>query len=386
MKVSFGVPYLGPEEEQAVQNVIRSRWIGNGPQVKAFEKELAEYVGAAHVVAVSSCTAALHLALLVSGVRPGDDVIVPAMTFCATAEAVRLCGARPVFADIDPETWLIDLQSAEDCTTGYTSAIIPVHYAASVVDMNRFRRLAANHGLRVIEDAAHAVGALYPDGKRVGSLPDGITCFSFFPTKHIASPDGGALVWGEGLEACESEVRFAQLKALRHHGLRKDAFKQARTGQWVLSELVGDGYKYNWNDLAASVARVQLRRQNELLTKRGEIFAAYDQVLEGMEGIQLQAERGVRQWYYYVVKIDPAIYGPRDAIVAELMRRGVGCGVHYQSLTAEPLYARDWYGSCPVAEELGARCLTLPVHPGMGADDVVFVLETFLDVLEGARR
>ena len=251
----FGVPSLGDDEIREVIETIRSGWIGTGPKTQEFEQDFAAYVGAKHTVAVNSCTAGLHLSLLVSGVGPGDEVITTPLTFVATANVIEHCGAKPVFVDIDPRTLNIDPASVERAMTERSRAILPVHFGGLACDMDELRAIAEKHRVALIVDAAHAVGTRYK-GEMVGNIGD-LTSFSFYPNKNMTTIEGGMVT-------TNSEEWDELLRIYRLHGLSRDAWKRYQSHRLSLSDAILPGYKYNMTDIQASFGLHQLRKLNPL--------------------------------------------------------------------------------------------------------------------------
>lgn len=371
-RILFGQPMFGPEEADLVLQTLRSGWIGQGPLVERFERHLEAYLGAARVVTVSSCTAALHLALSAAGVGPGDEVVTTAFTFVATLNAIEHTGARAVVVDIDPATLNIDAEACSAALTPRTRALLPVHFGGRPARTADLYRLAEEHDLWVIEDAAHAVGAVV-DGHRVGGSghPRALTCFSFYPNKNLASAEGGAIALADADLA-------AALRSSRLHGLDVDAWDRYRTHAYRPSLAVRDGWKYNWTDLQAAIALPQLEKLEGFLAVREHLAQQYDRLLAGVRDVRV-VDRG--DWsldvrhalhlYQVEVRGDP---GRRDAVADSLRSRGVGAAVHYIAAHRHPWFAARIAGSLPVSDWASDHLLTLPLHPHLGADDVEFVV------------
>lgn len=364
----FGKPVLGEEEVQAVSDVIRSTWIGQGDRCREFEEAFAGRVDARHAVAVSSCTAALHAALVALGIGPGDEVVTTALTFVATAHAILHAGATPVLADVDRETLNIDVDDVRRKIGPATRAVIPVHFAGLPADLAGLRVLAADHGLAIVEDAAHAVGARY-DRKPVGAT--GIACFSFYANKNITTAEGGMVTTGDAALA-------EQLEILRLHGLSRDAWKRFKSKKILFSDAVALGFKYNLTDLQAALGLVQLRKLDAFLEARRELARDYDEGLASVPGLRAQP----RPWsdelrhahHLYVVEVDEEAFGlDRDALLQALRAENIGVGIHYRAVHRHPFYAellRLPAGSLPVADALTDRLLSLPLSPAMTGQDV----------------
>ncbi len=391
-QVPFHRPSMGPEDEREVLEALRSGWITTGPKAKRFESEFAAYVGARNALAVAHCTGALHLALWAIGIEPGDEVITTPFTFTATAEVLAYLGARPVFVDIDPGTFNINPARIEEALeSGAHSkvrAVMPVHFAGQPCEMDRIVAIARNHGLKVVEDAAHAVSAArYMDGRgmvKVGTIGD-LTCFSFYATKNITSAEGGMITTED--DALAHKIAVASL-----HGMDRDAWKRYdKSGSWFY-EVHDVGFKYNLSDVHAAIGLAQLRRADDLMARRAAIARAYSQTFAGIEALQTPYSGNgiVLAWHLYVLRLHPELLRiGRDQFVELLRERGVGASVH-----CIPLHTMDFYqrrygyraGDFPIAEDVFSRCLSLPIFPAMEEGDVNHVVETVLALVrENAR-
>ena len=367
----FGKPVLGEEEVEAVGQVIRSSWIGTGDRCIEFEQAFAGHVGAPHAVAVSSCTAALHIALVAAGVGPGDEVITTALTFVATAHAIAHAGATPVLADVDRDTLNIDVADVRRRVTERTRSIIPVHFGGLAVDLAAVRAIANEAGATLIEDAAHAVGTVHA-GRPIGAT--GIACFSFYPNKNITTGEGG-MVTTDDAELAE------RLHILRLHGLSRDAWERFRSKRVVRSDAIALGFKYNLTDIQAAMGLVQLRKLDDFMEIRRRLATVYDQELADIPGLRAQP----RPWtdtehhahHLYVVQVDADEFGmDRDDLLASLRAENIGAGVHYRAVHLHPYY-HDALGldatDLPVATELSSRVISLPLSAAMTDDDVARV-------------
>jgi dTDP-4-amino-4,6-dideoxygalactose transaminase len=372
----FGSPALGEEEIAEVVATLRSGWIGTGPRVQRFECEFAEYVDSPHAVAVSSCTAALHLALLALGVGPGDEVIVPAMTFAATANVVVHTGARPVFADVDRTTLCLDVQDAARRVTSRTRAIIPVHFAGRPCEMDSVLALSREHGLAVVEDCAHAIETLY-HGRHAGLLGD-FGAFSFYVTKNVITAEGGMVTTRDAAAA-------GRLKTLGLHGLDADAWMRYSDSGYRHYEVVEPGFKYNMTDLQAALGIHQLARVEENLVRRQAIWARYDAAFADLPiflpAPEAPETRHARHLYTLLLDID-RLRVDRDAVQAALHELKIGTGIHYRALHLHRYYS-DTYGyvrgDLPNSEWISDRTLSLPLSPKLDDDDVD-------DVIHAVRR
>ena len=380
--LSFSPPSLGDAERNEVLDTLNSDWITTGPKTKAFEAKLTAYLGAPGLVALNSCTAGLHVGLVALGIGPGDEVIVPAMTFCATANVVEHVGARPILVDVCPDTLNLDPEAAAQAITPRTKAIIPVHYAGHPVDLDPIFELARKYGLVVMEDAAHAIPAKYK-GVMVGSR-DNLAAFSFYATKNLTTVEGGCLT---GASALVDKARI-----IGHHGMNRDAWKRFdKSGSWYY-EVVLPGFKYNMTDVQAAIGLHQLDRLEGFQRRRREVVAAYAQGLGGLKAIQLPVERPEVEsaWHLYVIRLNLAhLTIDRNAFIEELKTRNIGTSVHYLPVHMHPFY-RDKYGfkpeDCPVAADAFSRMLTLPLHPGLSEQDVQDVVAAVRDVVSAYSR
>lgn len=378
----FALPDTGEAEIAAVTDVIRSGWLTTGTQVRTFEAAFAGRVGAKHAVAVSSCTAAMHLALEALGIGPGDRVLTTPYTFAATAEVIRYLGAHPVFADVDPETLNIDPACvAAVVKRERIGAIIPVHIAGEPADLDEIRAAAGN--VPLVEDAAHALPTKYKD-RIIGALSR-VTCFSFYATKTLSTGEGGMLTTDD--DALAERCRVMSL-----HGISRDAWKRyTAEGSWQY-DIVAPGFKYNLTDIAAALGLVQLGKLDAMWKRRTEIAARYDAAFSGIAELQIPARGDGNQhaWHLYMLRVDNArLRGGRDALVEELRRRHIGASVHFIPLHLHPYY-RDTYGyspdDFPIATREYLREISLPIYSRMLDSDVDDVVEAVLAAVEGARE
>jgi dTDP-4-amino-4,6-dideoxygalactose transaminase len=376
----FALPDIGEEEIAAVVDALRSGWVTTGPRARQFEAEFAAYLGGAvEAVAVNSATAGLHLALEALGIGPGDEVIVPTMTFTATAEVVRYLGAQPVLADVDPHTLNITPAAIAAAITPRTRAIVPVHYAGMACDMDAILALAAEHGLKVVEDAAHAFPTRYK-GALVGTLGSDATVFSFYANKTMTTGEGGMVVTRDPALA-----RRARL--MRLHGISSDAFDRyvSKTPAWFY-EVVAAGYKYNLGDIAAALGLAQLRKIDRFLARREQLAATYDQALAGLP-LRLPARPAAgssHAWHLYVVRLSNRARLNRDQLIQKLSERGIGTSVHFIPLHRHPY----WRDSChvaplqfPVAEASYLGMLSLPLYTKMSDADQQRVITALRELL-----
>ncbi|HEX4143251.1 MAG TPA: DegT/DnrJ/EryC1/StrS family aminotransferase [Pirellulales bacterium] len=397
MNVPFFRPSIGSAEIDEVVSCLRSGWLTSGPVAKRFEQDFAQAVGAKHAVAVNSCTAALHLAVEALGLGPGDAVLVPTMTFAATAEVVRYQGAVPILVDCDPTTLNVDLADAQRkldrlargdlaAARGRTLrpvGIIPVHVAGVMVDIGQAQALADRHGLWMIEDAAHALPAAWkPAGtdawQRCGEGTSRVTCYSFYANKTITTGEGGMAVTDKAELA--SRMRMMSL-----HGLSHDAWGRYSGGSWDY-RIIAPGYKYNLTDVAAAIGVHQLARAETMRQAREQIALAYREELAGLDWIELPAipERRIHSWHLFPIRLRlDRLAIDRDAFLAELKGQGVGCSVHWRPLHLHPYYS-DQFGwtpeDCPVAAAEWCRLISLPLFPDMLADERRHVVATIGEI------
>jgi dTDP-4-amino-4,6-dideoxygalactose transaminase len=375
--LTFGSPVIGEEEIAEVVDSLRSGWVGTGPKVERFEAALADYLGVPHCRCLSSCTAALILSMRVLGIGPGDEVLVPAMTFVASANAVEHAGATPVLIDSERGTGLIDLDAAQAAVTPRTKAIIPVHLAGRPVDMDALAWLRGEHDLVVIEDAAHAIGAKW-NGRRIGAMGN-LTAFSFYVTKNVTSIEGGAL-------ATEDADVAGEIERLALHGLSLGAWQRFSDSGFRHYEVIEPGFKYNMTDVQAAVGLHQLSRLEAWIDRRAELWARYDELLAGLP---LQTppppEPSTRHArHLYQVMLDRHAPLSRDELLNGLTARRIGVGVHYRGVHLHPYY-RDKYrlnpSDCPVATDISERTISLPLSPKVSEADQDDVVEALTELL-----
>ncbi len=404
MQVPFFRPSIGDAEIDAVVECMRSGWLTTGPRTKEFEGAFAEFVGAKHAIAVNSCTAALHLALEAIGVQRGDFVLVPTMTFAATAEVVRYFDAIPVFVDCDPSTLCMDPSALEETLSyiergtglprlpkpfGRVRAIIPVHYGGRMVDVDAIRSIAAKAGVPVVEDAAHTLPAWYRSDsaapwRMVGTTAE-LTCFSFYANKCITTGEGGIVT-------TDNDDWAARMRLMSLHGMSKDAWKRfMASGSWYY-EIVAPGFKYNLTDMASAVGLCQLKRAGELLASREKVGLRYLQELADVEEIKLPttAEDRRDSWHLFVIRLELSkLTIDRGEFIERLKERGVGASVHWLPLHMHPYYrqtygyeASDYQSAAAAWPEL----ISLPIFPGMTDEECAHVVHTVREVARTHRR
>ena len=359
------IPYarqaLDRDDLAAVAEVLASDWLTTGPKVAEFEAALAAFCSVAQAAVVSNGTAALHLAMLALGLGPGDEAVVPAMTFAATANCVLYAGGTPVFADVDPASLLLDTASAESKITPRTKALIAVDYAGQPCAWDELRTLADSRGLALVADGCHALGATF-GGKPVGSLAD-LTCFSFHPVKHIATGEGGAV-------ATDRPDLALAVRRLRNHGITTDARQREEAGTWFY-EMQDLGFNYRLTDIQCALGLSQLKKLPAWLARRRELAARYARLLADIPGVEPLALLPGREhaWHLYVVQVAPELAGEgRRRVFEDLRAAGLGVNVHYLPVHLHPYYRRTLgtgEGLCPRAEAAYPRIISLPMYPGL---------------------
>jgi dTDP-4-amino-4,6-dideoxygalactose transaminase len=362
---------------------VRSGWLTTGAQVHELERKIAGLVGARHAVAVNSCTAALHLALVAAGIKAGDEVITSPYTFAATGETILYLGARPVLADIDPRTLNIDPRAVERAITRRTRAIVPVHIAGLPCDMRALNGLAKKRGLWLIDDAAHALGSKVGT-KCVGALSD-IACFSFYATKNLTTGEGGMVTLDDRRLA-------ARVRRLSLHGLSHDAWKRySRAGSWRY-DVVEVGYKYNMTDVAAAIGLGQFEKFGEMQRRRKRLAAYYDRTLATLDSFDLPARTPgtTHAWHLYILRLRAGVLRVgRDELIEHLRQRGIGTSVHFQPLHLFSYYRRNFAyrpGHFPHTERESARALSLPLYPGLRPRQAARVVQALVDLARRFRR
>jgi dTDP-4-amino-4,6-dideoxygalactose transaminase len=373
----FGAPNFSDLEIDAVTKVLRSGWIGQGSECKEFENELASYTGAEFIVGVNSCTSALFLSLKALGIGHGDEVIVPSLTWCSTANAVLYTGATPVFCDIDSKTMLATPELIAEMVTPNTRAVIIVHYGGLAADVQVIKASLPRH-VDLVEDAAHALGACYPDGLKVGSSGN-LTCFSFYANKNISIGDGGAIA--------VPEARLAEkLRLLSNQGLNSNAWKRYTSPMSALTPRIEDlGYKMNLIDLLACIGRVQLARQNEFQGVRKKIARYYIENLSALNaGILMQPglADATHAKHLFVIQLPTKQMGmSRNDFLLELRSKNIGASIHYPPLHRMTIYERYTRGTLVNTEEIADKILTLPIGARMNLDDAAYVVDQVADLL-----
>jgi perosamine synthetase len=406
--MSDSVPFFRPNitdaEVDEVVAALRSGWLTTGPRVKRFEEEFAEAVGAPHAVAVNSCTAALHLAVEALGLKAGEAVLVPTLTFAATAEIVRYLGAIPLLVDCDPVTLNLDLEDAgrklETLASGRPIAgvpagtrvvgIIPVHVGGLMLDISRVQAFADRHSLWVVEDAAHSFPAAWRPSRgaawqRCGENTSAISCFSFYANKTITTGEGGM--------ATTSDAELAdRMRRMSLHGLSQDAWKRySGGGKWDY-RILAPGFKYNLTDVAAAIGIHQLARAEAMRKEREDIARRYTEAFADSEDLETppMSDDRVHSWHLYPIRLRlDRLSIPRNTFIDELRERGVACSVHWRPLHLHPYYAENfgWRAEdLPAASAAWERLVSLPIFPGMREDEIATVVDAIRSIARDNRR
>lgn len=380
----FCVPDISDAEVQAVSDTVRSGWWAKGPRTIEFEKRFAEYVGAKYCVGVNSCTAALHLALMTQGIGPGDEVITTPLTFASSANTILHVGATPVFADIDPETGLIDPKEIEKKITDKTRAVVPVHYSGLAADIGEIGRLCERYGLFLSEDAAHAVETRY-NGELIGHHPKGAVSYSFYATKNLACGEGGALV-------TDDEEVYKKASILSCHGMSAGSWNRyGKSGSWRY-DIEEPGFKYNMFDIQAALALAQLARMDDMQRRRFEAVDVYEQAFRDVPQLRLQKTPDYchHSRHLYILRIVPEMLTiSRDQFIEELKARNVGVSVHFIALHTMSAYTRR-YGykpeDFPKAYAFSESEISLPMYSTLGREKAQYVADAVLDIVKKYKK
>ncbi len=367
----FGQPIIEKEEIDEILDSLNTGWIGTGPKVAKFESDFKEYIGAPHAVAVSSCTAGLHLSVLAMGVTAQDEVIIPSMTFAATANAVIHVGAKPVFVDVLADEMTIDVEDVKRKITPNSKAIIPVHFAGRACRIDEIEKLADEYNLKIIHDAAHAVETEF-EGKKIGCYRN-IVNFSFYVTKNITTVEGGMIT-------TDNEELAQKLKIYALHGMSKDAWKRFSDDGYKHYEIIYPGYKYNMTDLQAAIGIQQLKKVDQFAKRRKEIWDFYKNELKDLPIIlpPEPAPNTKHAYHLFTILVDTNRTSvTRDELIQKLHLLKIGTGVHYIALHLQPYYQKTYgykRGDFPNAEFISDRTLSIPFSAKLSDDDVVDVV------------
>lgn len=370
--IPYGRQNINEDDIRAVIETLQSDYLTTGPRIQEFEQKVANYCGARYAVAVSNGTAALHIACMAAGIGEGDEVITSPITFVASSNCVLYCGATPVFADIHPQTYNIDVEDIERKITDKTKAIIPVHFSGQPCQMEQIHQIAKKHNLIVIEDAAHALGADYK-GQKIGSISD-MTTMSFHPVKHITTAEGGMVLTND-------EALYKKLCIARTHGITRDDSMMecvAEDEPWYY-EQIALGYNYRITDVQCALGISQMNRLDEFVEKRIRLVQRYNEAFDGISGIitPYQMEDCHNSYHLYVIQVTNR---SRKEVFQELRAAGIGVNVHYIPVYTQPYYRKNGYADvcCPNAEQYYERAISLPLYPDLTDEEQDYVIEQVL--------
>ena len=384
--IYFHRPCLGKEEETEIIAAMRSGWITTGERTKKFEKKICDFTGSPYAIGLNSCTAGLHLALLCCGIKPGDEVITSSITFASTANVIIHCGAVPVFVDVDNDTLNINPEEIQKHITKKTKAIIAVHFLGQPCKMDEISKIAQQHKISVIEDAAHALETVYK-GKKVGSI-SGFTAFSFYATKNITTGEGGMLTVQD--EAMADKARIMSL-----HGISRDAWKRYSDSGYKHWDILYPGFKYNMFDLQAALGIHQLNKIESFWIKRKSFVEKYNQEFMDIPALEpvpqnLQNENDKNAYHLYVLRIRPKyLKSSRDEIMNMIQQSGIGLGVHFRAVHLMHYYASTYgyeKGLLPVAEDNSDRVFSIPLYPSLTDDNFGYIVDTVKKVIKSVTK
>ncbi|MCP4482328.1 MAG: UDP-4-amino-4,6-dideoxy-N-acetyl-beta-L-altrosamine transaminase [bacterium] len=380
--IPYGKQSLDDSDIQAVINVLQSDWLTQGPCIEKFEKTVARKLGAKYAVAVSSGTAALHIACLALGLKQGDEGITSTITFLASSNALIYCGGKPVFVDIDSNSLNIDTAKIEEKITKHTKVLIPVHFAGEPCDMEKIYEFARKYNLHIIEDAAHAIGSKYKDSFIGSCKYSDMTIFSFHPVKHITTGEGGMIL-------TNSKVYYEKLLELRTHGITRDSkkFKNGNFDNWYY-EMQSLGFNYRLTDMQAALGLSQLEKLDKFIDRRREIVSKYNKSFKDIKHIKIpeKTKDGYSSYHLYVLRIDFAkLKITKAEIVEKLKNRNIGTQVHYIPVHTQPYYQEKFgykLGDYPVAEKYYQEALSFPLYPKMDDEEVDYVIQEVKNIFE----
>lgn len=367
-------PYLGEEEKQVVSQVIESGWVSQGPKVAEFEERFAEYVGARYAVATTSCTTALHTAIAVSGLGPGDEVIVPSLSFIATANSVVYCNAIPVFADIDPETCNIDVEKIEGAITKKTKAIMPVHQMGLPADLDSIQKIANKYNLIVIEDAACAIGSEYK-GKKIGGHGN-IACFSFHPRKIITTGEGGMITTDD------PEIA-ARLRRFRHHGMSVSDIERHAANKIIIETYPDLGYNYRMTDIQAAMGLEQVKKLPFIIKMRRQIAEIYDEELSKIPYVRVPQvpTYAFHNYQSYWIELLESAPVDRNMLMSKLLEKGIATRRGIMAIHMEPYYKGYSRLSLPTTEKITMNTVLLPLYPTLSSEEQSYITNSLKEIL-----
>lgn len=374
VKIPITKPFFGKEEKDFVLQVIDSGWVSQGPKVAEFEKKFAEYVGAKYAIATTSCTTALHAALTISGIGKGDEVILPSLSFIATANSVKHCGANPVFVEVDPETCNIDVNMIEKAITKKTKAIMPVHQMGLPADLDNIFTIADKHGLKVIEDAACAIGSAYK-GVKIGGYGN-LTCFSLHPRKIITTGEGGIITTND-------QDIAKRLRRFRHHGMSVSDFERHIAGKVIFETYLEIGYNYRMTDIQAAIGIAQLEKLPFIIKKRRAIAEFYNRELSKIPYIKVPKipDYAYNNYQSYWISILDSSPVSRDFLMIKLLEKGIATRRGIMAIHMEPCYKNTSRFPLPITEWITKNTLLLPMYVTMTTEEQYFVVTTVKEIL-----
>ncbi len=379
----YALPFIEEKEINEVVDALKSNWLSKGPKTMEFEKRFAQYVGAKHAIAMNSCTAALHIALVANNIGEGDEVITTPLTFAASANTIVHTGAKPVFADIDEKTMCIDPNKIEEKITEKTKAIVPVHYGGQSCDLDKINEIAKKHNLLVLEDAAHAIYTTHK-GKLIGSIGD-TTSFSFYATKNICTGEGGMLT-------TNSDEIAEKARVMSLHGMSKNAWNRfAKGGSWYY-EILYPGYKYNMTDMQAALGLCQLEKIEKMQNLREKYAKMYNDAFSKLDEIitPIEVEGNRHAWHLYVIRVkEDMLKINRNEFIEALAEENIGTSVHYTPVHLHPYYMETFgykMGDFPIAEKVFKGMISLPLYPSMKEQDVEDVINAVTRIVQENRK